>query len=319
MASAQPFLGYPTKREAVVALYLQGLMPHMIVEKTGLTTGAVTGHISLHRRAQKAAGGAAPAPAATPAVKRPGRKTLAERAEANAARDTRGIWTPEKLEKARRLFGQTMLYIAEALEVPPKELLEYGLKGVLPPMGEGQRVAALLEDLSQERDDARSDAQSSSEFPALAPPAAAEAPTGGSGSAAAPGDPEAAAAEHPAGHPPPQPAAAEAPDLEPDRDDDEAELARLAALEDEDADIDDTTDPQPEQEDETGTAVAPPAPSPEPPRRYRLSNELGEFLHESGHGMTRNPRIAWSGTPIEIEALRRKKPQCKQLDEVPFR
>jgi hypothetical protein len=284
----QPVAGHPNKTEAIKAFHAQGMPPFMIAEKVGSTPASVSERLRQLRRAagddsDKRLNG----------NKRPGRKTLAERAEANAARDTRGIWTPEKLEKARRLFGKTMILIAEALEVPPKELLEYGLKGVLPPMGEGQRVAQLV---------------------------ASREPGTGASHFASDGQEQTGETAANQESKEPETLALPAPEVEPDRDDDEAELARLAEVEDEDdADDDPPSEPQPEPVNETGPSVAPPAPAAEAPRRYRLTNELGEFLHESGHGMTRNPRLAWSGTPIEIEQMRRKKPQIKQLDEVPYR
>lgn len=144
----QPVAGYPSKGEAIIALHLQGLTPFMIAEKTGSTPGAVTQTIRVHKKKLEAASaGEAPAQ-----KKKPGRKPKAapiannERPEA-----TPGIWTPEKLAKARKLFGKTMIMIAEALQVPAAELLAYGLNGVLPPMGEKQRLGQLLSAMAEGR------------------------------------------------------------------------------------------------------------------------------------------------------------------------
>lgn len=68
---------------------------------------------------------------------------------------------------------------------------------------------------------------------------------------------------------------------------------------------------------------ASPAPPPEPPvvasppppeRRYRLRNELGEYLHKSGRGMTRAIIEAWAGTNAQLEEALRRVPHLKDLD-----
>jgi hypothetical protein len=125
----QPVAGYASKSEAILALSEKGLTPAMIAEKIGSSPNAVVTRLGQLRRAK------------SPDAPRRNKGQRRER----PALDTRGIWTAEKLEKAHRLFGKTMILIAEALEVPPKELVEYGLKGVIPPMGERQRVAQLVD------------------------------------------------------------------------------------------------------------------------------------------------------------------------------
>lgn len=258
-ATAQPVLGYPSKGAAIDALFLSGMKPNYIAIEVGTTPASVRSRIKEQRKL-----------GLLPPGRRPGRKTIEVRAAIDAGRDTRGIWTPEKLEKARRLFGKTMLYIAEALQVPPKELLEYGLKGVLPPMGEGQRVAQLLEDRSQQ----------------TAEPQPIEQPV------------------------------VPAPEQSPDRDDDEAELARLAALEDED-NADQRTKPQPvvSRADEKPAPAAPPRTpaAPDPGHEYYLTDEAGQWLHESLEALTKNRKYAWKGTTKKIALVLQRMPKWKVL------
>lgn len=74
------------------------------------------------------------------------------------------------------------------------------------------------------------------------------------------------------------------------------------------------------QAEAAAAAAAPPAKAePESPPRYRLKNDIGEWLHESGHGMTRNPRLAWAGTAQQLEAAMKRKPHLQELDAEPVR
>lgn len=59
------------------------------------------------------------------------------------------------------------------------------------------------------------------------------------------------------------------------------------------------------------------APSPVPAKgtRVRLVNDLGEFLHQSGAGMTRKPEYAWIGTATHLAAIRKRFPHLRHLDE----
>ena len=95
---AQPTLGFPTKTAAIEALLGQGLEPRAVAERIGCSPQTVfTAQSKLRRRAKAIAESDLPQP---------------------------GIWTAEKHAKARRLFGKSMMLIAEALQVPPKELLQ---------------------------------------------------------------------------------------------------------------------------------------------------------------------------------------------------
>lgn len=135
---SHPIMGYPSKKAAIRALHDNGMTPFMIAKQIGSTVDSVYVTISALRREAKAAG-AAPSPRS---------KTGPKQATA-AEPDTRGIWTPEKLTRARRLFGKTMIYIAEALQVPADELLRYALNGTLPPIGTGQRLGDLLAQMAE--------------------------------------------------------------------------------------------------------------------------------------------------------------------------
>jgi hypothetical protein len=136
--------GFDSLGAAVRAWCFEGVEPMAQAELAGVSYAGIYYHIQKLKREGGQAAEVVAALLTAPADRR-------RKGERRKAIDTRGIWTPEKLSKAHRLFGKTMLMIAEALEVPPKELLEYGLKGVLPPMGKGQRVAQLLEDHSGEQ------------------------------------------------------------------------------------------------------------------------------------------------------------------------
>lgn len=290
--------GYTNKTEAIRALAAQGLTPFMIAEQIGSTPGSVSERIRQLKRID--AGDVKPKAAKPKASKV---KPVKE-----ATRDTRGIWTPEKLAKARRLFGKIMIYVAEALEVPADELLEYGLKGVVPPMGEKQRVAQLQEPQ---------------------PPFRPEYPDGPQGMAQAP----AAANQLLQLAPPAQDQAAidadqeEQEPIELDRAADEAELAAIELEEPYDDDGSghgvETGIAAPaaqaagEPAGKGSDPVTPPAPVAEAPRRYRLKHWTGQFVenfNKSGLTLTRNRALAWVGTAPDMEEAFKVLPELKDLD-----
>lgn len=285
--TAQPVAGFASKTEAIRAMHAQGMTPFMIAGKIGSTPGSVSERI---RQLKKLDAGEVKPKAPKAAKPKPEKvKPVKE-----ATRDTRGIWTPEKLQKAHRLFGKIMIYVAEALQVPADEPLEYGLKGVMPPMGEKQRVAQLVDRAGEE--------------PPI-PLVMLQPPT-------------------------PSPA----PEPEPSRDDDERELAELELQESDDDDGQPGADrapapaqpagpPEPPAEppgDEVEAREAPPAPEPArgpaaPVRaasathEYYLTDEAGQWLHESLEALTKNKRFAWKGTTKRIEVVLKRMPKWKVL------
>lgn len=91
------------------------------------------------------------------------------------------------------------------------------------------------------------------------------------------------------------------PPKEPSRDEDEADLARLAAEAEPDA--------------------SPPEPSsPVPPEPglllYRLRDEGGQYLTSDGLGLTRELGKAWKGNAQQCEVVFKRSPQWKALDQV---
>jgi len=248
---------YVSKTAAIMTFSALGMPQREIAIKVGCTINSVGSVVSAKKKAAAKASGA---PETMP-----------------------GLWTPEKRDKVRRLFGQTMILIADAVQVPPAELLTYVLHGAIPPSqaikdpgdirwtGEQQQLPAPPADDEP-------DAQ-------ILPREAFEASDT---------DPD----------------IVEADDLvvEPDRDEDEAELARLAALEEPEV-----APPAPAR-----FPAADPGPVAEPPVGawlYRLKNEMGEYLHKSGKGMTRALPSAWTGTSQQLEEILKRHPHLKELDE----
>jgi hypothetical protein len=113
---AHPVAGYPSKTAAVLALRAEGKPYSEIASSLGISLESAY------------------------ALNSQGRKVAAKASVANGP----GIWTADKVEKARRLFGKTMIYIAEALQVPAEELLHYALDGKVPPMGRAGRLGTLV-------------------------------------------------------------------------------------------------------------------------------------------------------------------------------
>lgn len=98
---------YPTKTAAIMALASLNLSHSEIGKKIGSSTGSVGAVISQQRK-----------------------KAARDNGRLDSLPNT---WTAEKRDKVRRLFGTTMVYIAEAVQVPADELLTYVLHGVVPP------------------------------------------------------------------------------------------------------------------------------------------------------------------------------------------
>lgn len=148
-ASAHPVAGYPSKTAAVVALRAANVPVEEIAERLEITKASVYALIAYAKRKPPRVGAAVDVAAAE-----------------STAPDTRGLWTTEKLEKARRLIGKSVILIAEALQVPADELLLYGLKGIIPPMGASQRIGDLLSQIA--------DGAPTPDEPLALPPPAAE-------------------------------------------------------------------------------------------------------------------------------------------------
>lgn len=70
----------------------------------------------------------------------------------------------------------------------------------------------------------------------------------------------------------------------------------------------------PEQGSSAGGEAVNDQASPPPQRLYRLRNELGEYLHKSGTGMTRSLDTAWKGDARQMEETFKRKPHLKELD-----
>jgi hypothetical protein len=268
--------GFPSKTAAVADCLDRGVTkPKAIADETGVPLSSVYSLLSQIRQ----------------------RRKLADIRAGHAAdvEPTPGLWTPEKLSKARRLFGTTMIFIAEALQVPPAELLAYGLKGVIPPMGKGQRIGQLLSDLAMEAEPPAD--------PAEAEPLALPAP-----------DEDERAAD--------EALLAKMEDGDAELDDgDDVQPAPEA-------------DPGGEEEGASGTGTAalegtlPPVDGDEPVEphaiavaaataRFKLRTEAGEYLHDHERGMTRLTRFIWRGTAQEVRSLKRKKPHFRNLIEEP--
>lgn len=271
-------IDYPTKTAAIMALHSRNTLSHsQIAALVGTDTGSVGAVISQQRRkAARANGDASAMP---------------------------GLWTPEKRDKVRRLFGRTMVLIADSVQVPPAELLTYVLHGVIPPSqairdpgdirwntpkdGVQVQLPAPPDRLAKVVDD-YFDRQEEDVAPAGSEMLPREAFEGSDT------DPDVVDADHM---------------VEPGREDDEAELARLAALE-----AGEVAPPAPERFQEQ-------APDTGPVEelvvvwQYRLKNEVGEYLHKSGKGMTRNIDAAWKGPSQQLEEILKRHPHLKELDE----
>jgi|GEM_PF-5848043 hypothetical protein len=270
MAQAQPVaidgVTYPSKQAASYALRERGLDWQTIVDKVGTTLdGAKVGHRTERKRL---AGQPGHSPELQP-----------------------GIWTPEKRDKVQRLFGLTMIEIADAVAVPPAELLKYVLHGVVPP---SQAV----------RDISDIDWRGAANVPQaqLAPPAE-------------PGRDD-------DDMQPPAICRVE-PSDERDREDDEAEIAALAAHGPMESAI-----MAPEAPAVPAARFQPPA-TPAPARPVaqpgklipvagglfpagcivRLVRDDGQYLHESLQAFTKKIEHAWDGTRQQFDAVKAQMPK----------
>lgn len=308
-----PVAGYGSKTEAVLALRAQGFKTKEIAEKVGSTAKSVDQLLYNHRK-------------------------KAARESGNA--DTRGIWTPEKIDKARRLFGKTMIYIAEALQVPADELLHYALDGEIPPMGKAQRIG-MLRNRHEERQQDVPEPQAQPPLQLAAPAQEVQAQDGGGAiedkpEAVLPASVDANANADTQGVEPEDEGvtAGETAPIQPKT---ATSFSRVGTTTGIGSARDASAMLHPGVVDgpttialQAGTVVTAgetaPNSSPSPlPRaempmaasvqqRFRLRDETGQYLHEHERGMTRLARFYWRGTEAQIASLMRKKPHLRQLE-----
>lgn len=303
----QPVAGYPSKMAAAVALRASGLDFEQIAERINSTPGSV--RASLRDAKKQALAAPSAKPDATP-----------------------GIWTPEKREKVRRLYGKTLIMIAEAVAVPADELLRYVIHGVVPP---SQRIRSDAEIEWQDPDQLQlpapetvsKDTQRRSGTARKAPSSSAPSDgIAGLKQGAQPvADPLPLDDLVPYGQSPVQEALDDVKELEAaveqlaiaagadpaivpevvaaiggvqaalaEREADEAELDRLAALE----------------------AAGVPAvieEEPEPPL-FRLQHKSGAWLHNDLNGTTYKLPQAWKGTAADIERVYVMLPKLKSYE-----
>lgn len=260
MSTPTAVAGYPSKLDAAIGLAAKGLKAKDIAARIGSTEGSVYEMLRKHRK--QACGGQPKS--AKPKTSKP------------EAAPQPGIWTQEKIDKARRLFGKTMIYIAEALQVPADELLHYALDGEIPPMGKAQRIGMLRNRIS-------------------APPSGPGQPGGDPGPTGLSKEQE-----------PSAPLLLAAPALNSDAPDEpdvvDAAGGNSAAPA---PNSPETASPLPRAEMPMAATVQ---------QRFRLRDETGQYLHEHERGMTRIAKFYWRGTEAQIASLMRKKPHLRHLE-----
>jgi hypothetical protein len=307
---AKATLGYPTQSAAIAALLGAGLTVKEVAARIGCSAQSVYVQQSkMRERARKAAGSA-------------------------KASTSQVVWTPEKQAKARRLFGQSMVLIADALQVPPQEFLRMMLKGAQPQDDVLKALPApSVAELSRDDDEAelaaleqeqQDEIQSDGTDGAVDDRGDADVVRGFSG-------PDAGTAS-----PPVEPAGI-------------AIRRTIAAAQDEAEEVETAAaEPEPEASAK-GLTRAPsrsasladeivarhhgPRTVPAPksvaghadpmampmatsvPERFKLRDEAGAYLHEHERGMTRVSRFIWRGTAAEVKSLKRKKPHLRALIE----
>ena len=264
---ATPTNGAPSKKEAVRRLMSQGVTsPQAVAEQTGIAIKQVYSLMSTVRsqRGEAAAH----------------RATLERRAS---------FWPQDKLQKAQRLVGKTLIYIARTLDVPPAEMI-----GALGPLLRDsghfeavlERMAGGLdaEPLSPDEDERARDEAELARLEEEDDDAEGGPDDGGGADgngAGRRGDGGAAR--------------------------DASELAAPAAAR-----------AVPAAEEEAAPAAPGETQSTRSPHqtaaeRFKLGNEAGEYLHEHTRGMTRISRFVWRGSKAELDELLRRKPHLNTL------
>ncbi len=118
--------------------------------------------------------------------------------------------------------------------------------------------------------------------------------------------------------PMPEPEEAPAPEDEPDREDDEAELARLAAEDDVSepapqevpaAPVSRFPDPAPAKADGPAPRLIPPGGIFPAGHEVRLIRADGKYLHESLQDFTDKAKYAWSGTRLQYDTIKARMPK----------
>ncbi len=269
MPKAIPCIGYPTQGDAVAALLAEGLNRHQIAARTGLTQVQTD---KLMHRARKLGG----ADLAGLGRIRP----LPQRSD----------WSPEKLDKARRLFDLTMAEIARALEVTVPELL----RAVGPTVGAAQAVADV--EPGKANDDQGTFGPGEWSGPAEVN---SEAKATEDNAATAERDSEATAGRE-----------LQVGGVEPRASTATSEMMDVTAGETAPDSVQERVEPAPSVS--LATAPAPPQDVAGPPL-YRMKRR-GEYLDKSGVGFTRNLRRAWQGTAQQTETIYRRRPEYRDLD-----
>ncbi len=216
-------------------------------------------------------------------------------------------WSEDRIAKAVRLFDACLAEVASALDVPPAELRALWVRGVRP----SPPIAAPVQPVAPP--------PAGNENEADTPPLGTNAPV-----APEPGDEDL---------PPAGMSLGQAFNQDDDREADEAELARLAALEGEEAD----GTPQLQANGDfisNAKAEAPAAvpvarfPAPvdtgpvaasvkdDPSQLVWLMDDQDRYLHESLDGFTTNPRFAWKQPRSKVKAVLGRMPHFKNLDVV---
>lgn len=298
----QPVAGYRSAAAAIVALTLAGEDIDAIAAKVGKPRLAIQQEQCRLRRL-----GRLPA-TDTP---RKGRKPRTPRPPSEPE-DSRGIWSTEKIAKVRGVTMKALEIIAEAYQVPAKEVLSLIVSGTTPPIGKRQRVAQLVEERTNAGLVRPSDNQPvHPQPPALpAPPAAAGEPeTGRVGQGV---EPPAEAVPAVPAEPLDRPDAAPVPAGEPSREDDEAELAALSEIDE----VPDGVAHAPAAEEGEGeVAVVSPSPVPPAPRTYRLKQPHGDcWVHRDTNRFTTKRAEAWTGAAPDMERLFSVFPKYRDLD-----
>lgn len=214
--------------------------------------------------------------------------------------------TVAKRDKGRRLFGKTMLYIAEALDVTPEWLMTTGLRGIVKAPTQTTRYGELLERLAMS---AELDADGEAEFG----PAGFTEPDRDDDEA------ELAELEEEDEDAKPEPVSRRAAGRGVDADAGRHAGAGRDDSEEADGDAAGDTVEDDVAEEETAPPARAAAQPPAAPQLlsghlYRLRDfESGQWLHESLDAMTEAMRYAWRGSPKQLGMVIARNPQWTAL------